>query len=153
MSASPHMLMGKRVGSSSEEETIIVAAPVDPHQTFLYDGDMIAYVIYFLVFVAGVALVNRGIKDQDTIDIWFGIVFIVGMFTISIHSIKEQLKPEPIQIVEKQCEGDPIIYDFGVIGIKAFQDDDGTVFVVSCFQGEGDTTTNCWDKRFDKDDE
>ena len=84
-------------------------------------------------------------------DIWAGIVFIVGMSSISLLSLQNHLQPEPIEIIEKKCEGEPIKYEFGEVGIKAFQDEDGTVFVVSCFQGEGDTVTACWDKRFTKE--
>ncbi len=111
----------------------------------------VAYAIYILVFIAGAILVRRGIKDQESLDVWAGIIFIVGMFTISLLSLQKHLQPEPIEIIEKKCEGEPIKYEFGEAGIKAFQDEDGTVFVVSCFQGEGDTVTACWDKRFTKE--
>ena len=109
----------------------------------------LAYAIYFLVLVASIALIRRGWKERDSFDLTGGIILVVGMFTVIMLTVKEQLKPEPVEIIESVNSF--IEYDFGEVGITAFQDDDGTVFVVSCFQGEGDTITNCWDRRFEKE--
>lgn len=110
----------------------------------------VVYVMYVLMLIASTVLIRRAWMERDSIGLTGGIIFVTVMFAAMLLTIKVQLEPEPIEIVERV---NIIKYEFGEVGIKAFQDEDGTVFVVSCFQGEGDTVTACWDKRFVKDED
>ncbi len=111
----------------------------------------LAYAVYVFTFIAGIVLIRRGWKEHDSLDLMGGVFFVAGMTAVILLSIKAELEPEPTEIIDATTSF--VKYEFGEVGIKAFQDEDGTVFVVSCFQGEGDTVTNCWDKRFKKDEE
>ena len=111
------------------------------------------YFVYILILVVGCILVNRSVKENDLLNLWAGIIFIVGMFTAIMFTIKNQQDPIVLEDPVVLEEGPYIIeLDFGTFGIKAFQDEKTKiVYVVSCFQGEGDNVTDCWDKRFIKD--
>ncbi len=93
-------------------------------------------------------VISSGIKERSKF--WTSLGTVLFMSVAILLTVDYYFdNVEPIEIVEKVDHGF-LKYDFGEVGIKAFQDTNGTVIVVSCFQGEGDTTTNCWDHRFQK---
>jgi len=73
------------------------------------------------------------------------ILFSLIASALAIDYYLDNTKPvEPIEIVKEINYGFQE-YDFGKVGITAFQDDFGTTLVVSCFQPTGNPETHCWD--------
>lgn len=110
----------------------------------------LSYAIYVLILIAGCVIVNKECKENDLFGVWTGIIFIVSMFVAITHTLKNQ--QDPI-IIQEEGPHRIIELDFGTVGITAWKDEKtSVVYVVSCFQGEGDNVTDCWDSRFVKDD-
>ncbi len=88
-------------------------------------------------------LISSGIETRSKFWTTIGSVLFVSIaMTLTVDYYFDNV--EPVEIVKEVNYGFQE-YDFGKVGITAFQDDFGTTLVVSCFQPTDDLETHCWD--------
>lgn len=107
-----------------------------------------------LLLLASGWLISDALNAKNKLWTTIGVALFGGLviFLTMDYSIKHT---EPVEIVKEVApEFGYIEYPFGRAGIKAFQEPDGTVTVISCYQGSGDVVgarwTNCWDHKFQR---
>ncbi|KKM07885.1 hypothetical protein LCGC14_1729420 [marine sediment metagenome] len=61
----------------------------------------LAYAVYVFTFIAGIVLIRRGWKEQDSLDLTGGIFLVVGMTAVILLSIKMHFEPEPVVILDE----------------------------------------------------
>lgn len=92
-------------------------------------------------------LISSGIETRNKPWTTLGSILFVSIIAILLAGDYYFKNVEPIEIVEEASYGFHK-YNFGDVGITAFQDDFGTTVVISCFQLTGDPDTHCWDHHF-----
>lgn len=112
---------------------------------------IVAIICGIIIGPLGVALIIKCVKEDDWYGLWTGVfAFSVGLLLVTI-TLRDYFN-EPIELIEHEPYGGFYEYDFGEVGIIAFQDSKSEVTVVSCFQSEEETVTVCWDRKFKKDE-
>ncbi len=101
-----------------------------------------------LLLLASGWLISNALNTKNKLWTTIGITLFVGIaLALTIDYTYKHREP----IEEVPVEFGYIEYPFGRAGIKALQEPDGTVTVISCYQGSGDVVgarwTNCWDHK------